>query len=78
MACGELAAVERAHLPAHRLIGFDRDESIVRGFARLGVPLSRSDFALRAAENLTEAQYAELLKALRERNEALWGSYSPA
>ena len=43
---------EPADLPAHRLIGFDRDDSIVRGFARLGVPLSRSDFALRTDDQV--------------------------
>ena len=41
-----------ADLRAHRLIGFDRDESIVRGFARLGLPLARSDFALRTDDQV--------------------------
>lgn len=36
----------------HRLIGFDRDESIVRGFARLGLPLARESFALRTDDQV--------------------------
>ena len=39
-------------LLAHRLIGFDRDDSILRGFARLGVPLSRTDFAFRTDDQV--------------------------
>jgi DNA-binding transcriptional LysR family regulator len=31
----------------HRLIGYDRDDTIVQGFARLGVPFTRDQFALR-------------------------------
>ena len=43
---------EPQDLPAHRLIGFDRDDSILRGFARLGVPLARSDFAFRTDDQV--------------------------
>jgi DNA-binding transcriptional LysR family regulator len=43
---------EPADLLAHRLIGFDRDDSILRGFARLGVPLARSDFAFRTDDQV--------------------------
>ena len=39
-------------LLAHRLIGFDRDDSILRGFARLGVSLSRADFAFRTDDQV--------------------------
>ena len=47
-------------LARHRLIGFDRDDGILRGFARLGMPLAREDFALR-----TDAQiaYGQLVAA---------------
>ena len=34
-------------LPRHRLIGFDQDDTILRGFARMGLPLPREAFALR-------------------------------
>ena len=47
---------EPADLKVHRLIGFDRDESIVRGFARLGVPLTRSDFAVRTDDQVAYAR----------------------
>ncbi|MGZ5689269.1 MAG: LysR family transcriptional regulator [Caldimonas sp.] len=43
---------EPADLLAHRLVGFDRDDSIVRGFARLGVALARSDFAFRTDDQV--------------------------
>jgi DNA-binding transcriptional LysR family regulator len=39
-------------LPAHRLIGFDRDDAILRGFAAAGLALSRSDFALRTDDQV--------------------------
>ncbi len=31
----------------HRLIGYDRDETIIRGFAKLGLNMSRENFAVR-------------------------------
>ena len=43
---------EPADLLAHRLVGFDRDDSILRGFARLGVPLARADFAFRTDDQV--------------------------
>ncbi|MBQ0932100.1 LysR family transcriptional regulator [Ideonella sp. 4Y16] len=39
-------------LPRHRLIGFDQDETILRGFARMGLPLGREAFALRCDNQL--------------------------
>jgi DNA-binding transcriptional LysR family regulator len=39
-------------LPAHRLVGFDRDDAIVRGFAAMGVTLSRHDFAFRTDDQV--------------------------
>jgi DNA-binding transcriptional LysR family regulator len=39
-------------LASHRLIGFDRDESIQRGFARFGLPLTREHFALRCDDQV--------------------------
>jgi DNA-binding transcriptional LysR family regulator len=43
---------EPEDLLVHRLIGFDRDDTIVRGFASLGVTLSRADFALRTDDQV--------------------------
>ena len=37
-----------ADLAAHELLGFDRDDSILQGFARFGLTLSREDFAFRS------------------------------
>ena len=37
-----------ADLAIHELIGMDRDDSIVRGFAALGTPVGREHFALRS------------------------------
>ena len=36
----------------HRLIGYDRDDTIERGFARLGVPLPREAFTLRTDDQV--------------------------
>ena len=35
-------------LLAHDLVGMDRDDSIVRGFAAMGLPLTREQFAFRS------------------------------
>jgi DNA-binding transcriptional LysR family regulator len=43
-------------LLAHRLVGFDRDDSILRGFARVGVTLTRSDFACRTDDQVAYVQ----------------------
>jgi DNA-binding transcriptional LysR family regulator len=39
-------------LRAHCLIGFDRDDAILRGFARAGLALTRADFALRTDDQV--------------------------
>jgi len=39
-------------LAAHRLIGYDRDDTIIRGAARMGLVLSRGDFALRTDDQV--------------------------
>jgi DNA-binding transcriptional LysR family regulator len=41
-----------ADLGAHRLIGYDRDDTIVRGAARMGVALAPADFALRTDDQV--------------------------
>ena len=47
-------------LLAHRLIGYDRDETILRGFAKMGVTMPREGFALRTDDQVS---YANLLAA---------------
>ena len=39
-------------LRRHRLIGYDRDDTIVRGAARMGLTLTRADFALRTDDQV--------------------------
>jgi DNA-binding transcriptional LysR family regulator len=41
-----------ADLVGHRLIGYDRDDTIVRGAANFGMQLSRADFALRTDDQV--------------------------
>jgi DNA-binding transcriptional LysR family regulator len=47
-------------LPGHRLIGYDRDETIVRGFAGMGLVLARERFALRTDDQVA---YGRLVAA---------------
>ncbi|HWS75021.1 MAG TPA: LysR family transcriptional regulator [Quisquiliibacterium sp.] len=47
-----------AELLSHRLIGFDTDDTIVRGFAALGLPLPRERFAVRTDSHVA---YGRLL-----------------
>jgi DNA-binding transcriptional LysR family regulator len=47
-------------LAQHRLIGYDRDDTIERGFARLGLPLAREQFVLRTDDQVA---YGQLLAA---------------
>jgi DNA-binding transcriptional LysR family regulator len=47
-------------LAGHTLIGYDRDETIERGFARLGVPLPHQAFALRTDDQVA---YGRLVAA---------------
>jgi DNA-binding transcriptional LysR family regulator len=72
---GEIAILPAAHasylaragtprqpedLPKHRLIGFDRDDGILRGFAAMGTPLTREHFALRTDDQVA---YGRLVAA---------------
>ena len=43
---------EPRELGGHRLIGYDRDDTIERGFARLGQPLAREQFAVRTDDQV--------------------------
>ena len=49
-----------ADLLQHRLIGYDRDDTIERGFAQLGLPLPRQSFVLRTDDQLA---YGRLVAA---------------
>ena len=51
---------EPRELARHRLIGYDRDDTIERGFARLGLPLARQQFAVRTDDQVA---YGQLLAA---------------
>lgn len=59
----------------HTLVGYARDETIVRGFAALGLPLAREQFALRTDNQLA---YGQLVAAgagigfVAEYNTARW------
>jgi DNA-binding transcriptional LysR family regulator len=72
---GEVAIVPAAHrdylaragAPAtprdllhHRLIGYDRDDTLLRGFAAAGLPVSREAFALRTDDQVA---YGQLIAA---------------
>jgi DNA-binding transcriptional LysR family regulator len=39
-------------LLAHRLVGYDRDETLIKGFATAGLPVSREAFALRTDDHI--------------------------
>ena len=45
-----------ADLANHRLIGYDRDETILRGFAAMGFPLTREAFSLRTDDQVAYGQ----------------------
>ena len=47
-------------LAQHTLIGYDRDDTVLRGFAALGLPLAREQFALRTD---SQVAYGRLVAA---------------
>ncbi|MBK7063107.1 MAG: hypothetical protein IPH51_22800 [Rubrivivax sp.] len=49
-----------ADLLRHRLIGFDRDDAMLRGFAAMGIPVTRDAFALRTDDQVS---YGRLVAA---------------
>ncbi len=51
---------EPAELLSHRLIGFDRDDTMLRGFAAMGLAITRDDFALRTD---SQVAYGRLVAA---------------
>jgi DNA-binding transcriptional LysR family regulator len=63
VACAHPRYLARAGTPQgpedllqHTLIGFDRDETILRGFARLGLPVTRAHFALRTDDQVAAGE----------------------
>jgi len=63
VAAAHQSYLERAGTPrrpqdllSHRLIGYDRDETIVRGFAGMGLSLQRESFALRTDDQVAYGQ----------------------
>jgi len=47
-------------LLAHRLVGYDRDDTILRGFAASGLPIGRESFAMRTDDQVA---YGRLIAA---------------
>jgi DNA-binding transcriptional LysR family regulator len=63
IACAHQQYLKRAGTPKlpkdilkHRLIGYDRDDTILRGFARLRVPVTREHFVLRTDDHIAYGQ----------------------
>lgn len=63
VACAHRTYLERAgtplaatELPRHRLVGYDTDPAILRGFAAMGMPLTREHFALRTDDTIAYGQ----------------------
>ena len=67
VACAHKSYLKRAGTPhapidllQHRLIGYDSDETILRGFAAMGAPIAREQFALRTDDQIA---YGRLIAA---------------
>ena len=67
VACAHESYLKRAGRPRqpadllqHRLIGYDRDEQMLRGFAAMGLPVTRESFALRTDDQVA---YGSLIAA---------------
>lgn len=67
VACAHEDYLQRAGTPRqlpellqHRLIGYDRDETIVRGFAKRGLPIAREQFSIRTDDQVA---YGRLVAA---------------
>ncbi|MFN8867192.1 MAG: LysR family transcriptional regulator [Pseudomonadota bacterium] len=66
-ACAHESDLARAGIPRrpeelvhHRLVGYDSDDTMLRGFAALGLPIGREQFALRTDDQVT---YGRLVAA---------------
>jgi DNA-binding transcriptional LysR family regulator len=67
VACAHRHYLARAGVPRepgdllrHRLVGYDRSDQIVRGFARAGLPLTKEHFSVRTDHHAT---YGQLIAA---------------
>jgi DNA-binding transcriptional LysR family regulator len=67
VACAHQGYLQRAGTPTqpadllqHRLIGYERDDALLRGFAQRGFPITRERFALRTDDHLA---YGRLIAA---------------
>jgi DNA-binding transcriptional LysR family regulator len=47
---------EPTELLQHRLIGYDRDDTILRGFGQMGLPVTPAQFALRTDDQIANGQ----------------------
>ena len=56
---GDVVTPQRRHL-RHRLVGYDRDDALLRGFAAMGAPIGREHFVLRTDDQLA---YGRLVAA---------------
>jgi DNA-binding transcriptional LysR family regulator len=63
VACAHQSYLRRAGTPErpedltrHRLIGYDQDDTILRGFAALGLPVTREHFALRTDNQIAHGR----------------------
>jgi DNA-binding transcriptional LysR family regulator len=63
VACAHRSYLERAGVPRqatelfeHRLVGYDKDETILRGFAGLGYRVGKEVFSVRTDDQITYAQ----------------------
>ena len=54
------APLKPEDLLAHRLIGYDRGDTVLRGFARMGVTITKAQFALRCDDQVA---YSQLVSA---------------
>jgi DNA-binding transcriptional LysR family regulator len=66
-ACADESYLARAGTPrrpdellCHRLVGYDRDDTLLRGFAAMGFPVGREHFAVRTDDQLA---YGRLIAA---------------
>jgi DNA-binding transcriptional LysR family regulator len=63
VAAAHPAYLQRAGLPRrpedllqHRLVGYDRDDAILRGFAQMGMPMRREHFVVRTDDQVAYAR----------------------
>lgn len=77
--CAHRHYLQRAGVPQtpqellnHRLIGYDRDDTILRGFARMGLPLTPQHFALRTDDQIAYGQLIAAGAGIGFTSEQFW------